>query len=77
MAKAKKKSAAGKDGGTAKKAPGGDDAIKALRGKIDIRSTPGRGTTFWFDLPFDVAAAPSAVPLWSMFANHLLKRSFW
>ncbi len=36
--------------------------VELMGGSIHVESRPGSGSTFWFDLPFDTAAGPSAVP---------------
>jgi signal transduction histidine kinase/CheY-like chemotaxis protein len=36
--------------------------VELMGGTIHVDSQPGSGSCFWFDLPFDLAAAPPALP---------------
>jgi signal transduction histidine kinase/ActR/RegA family two-component response regulator len=36
--------------------------VELMGGSIHVESQPGSGSTFWFDLPFDVAAEPLDLP---------------
>ncbi|MDE2395812.1 MAG: response regulator [Burkholderiales bacterium] len=36
--------------------------VELMGGTVHVDSRPGSGSRFWFDLPFDGAAAPSAAP---------------
>jgi signal transduction histidine kinase/CheY-like chemotaxis protein len=42
------------------------DAVRRMKGRYGVHSTPGEGTLFWFEIPFETDSAahrhPSAVP---------------
>ena len=44
--------------------------VELMGGDIQVQSAPGRGSRFWFDLPFDPAKAPHAAALGAPKALH-------
>ena len=50
--------------------------VELMGGSVHVKSEPGRGTTFWCDIPYAVAAEvcaePDAAPGPEVFSGHVL-----